>query len=267
MRELGRRLSLSAATISAIENGQTGVSVQRLGQFADAFGITAAALLSPTPRAGRPASASLADWRRFAPLDLDPVLAAALGSFVATGYHGSNMRGIADGAGMSLSGVYTRYPSKQQLLVTILELTMAELEWRVPAAASEAHGPVQRLHRQVEALALFHVMRADLAFIGASEMRSLEQPDRDDIAGRRSRLQHRLDHDILDAVRNGSANCPRPLETARAIATMCTSLPQWFDSDGPTSAESVALEYADLAVRMVGAQHASHQGDPHDDSD
>jgi hypothetical protein len=131
-------------------------------------------------------------------------------------------------------------------------VTMDDLEWRIEAAVAEAQTALARLHRAVEALALFHASRADLAFIGASEMRSFDEPERARVAARRSALQHDLDTLVLRAVAEHHSNCPHPLETSRAIATMCTSLPQWFDHRGPTSAETIAREYADLALRMVG---------------
>lgn len=84
-------------------------------------------------------------------------------------------------------------------------------------------------------------------------MRSLEEPDRSRIAARRSATQHLIDREIRAAVTAGSADCARPLETGRAIVTMCTSLPQWFDTSGPTSAADIAAEYATLALRMIGA--------------
>ena len=52
----------------------------------------------------------------------------------------------------------------------------------------------------VEALALFHTRRSDLAFIGASEMRSLEPENRRKIAAMRDHVQHVLDRLIDEAV-------------------------------------------------------------------
>lgn len=96
-----------------------------------------------------------------------------------------------------------------------------------------------------------------MAQLGSPECRrlltSIEEPARTRVARRRSSLQHLLDGGILRAVANEHAECPHPLETSRAIATMCTSLPQWFDVDGAMPAEAVAHEYANLALRMIGA--------------
>ncbi|OBF37431.1 transcriptional regulator [Mycolicibacterium peregrinum] len=256
MRTLAKRLDISPATVCAIENGSTGLSLARLTQFAETFDVTPADLLQPTG-VHPPSDVSVAEesvhWRTFDPLNLDAVMAAAIATFVDTGYHGSTMRTIARRAGMSLAGVYHYYPSKQVILVTILDLTMDEVEWRTHAAAAHGESPLVRLQLEVEALALFHTLRADLAFIGSSEMRSIEQPERSRISLRRSAIQHIIDSEISAAVRSGSARCTRPLETGRAIVTMCTSLALWFDTSGPTSAIDIAKEYSALALRMIGA--------------
>lgn len=264
-------LGLSPATISAIENGKTAVTVERLSDLAAALGVAPVVLLASEDELGRrhddpdpsPADrrSGVEDWRQFGPLPVDAVLAGAIACFVETGYHGATMRSIAARCGVAVSGVYHHYQSKQQLLVTILDLTMGELEWRLPAARDSAddggrHGPLGRLAALVEAMALFHVRRADLAFIGASEMRSLDEPDRRRITARRSGVQHLLDREVDAAVALGVADTRMPREDARAIATMCTSLPQWFDPHGSTSAERIAREYADLAVRMVTGRPA-----------
>ncbi|WP_433605076.1 TetR family transcriptional regulator [Dactylosporangium sp. CA-139114] len=254
VRALADRLGVSAATISAIENDRTGVSVQRLLQLAAALDVSTGFLLHNAPAAQ--ASEAPRAWRVFGPSEVDPVLAAAIEEFVRAGYHGTTMRTIAARAGMSIPGIYHHYESKQALLVRILDLTMDELDWRIREATADADGPLTRLARLVEALALFHTSRPELAFIGASEMRSIDEPDRGRVAARRDAVQHRIDQEITHAVERGDAHTAMPLETGRAIATMCTSLPQWFDPAGPTSPAEIAREYAGLALRMIGAEAA-----------
>jgi AcrR family transcriptional regulator/transcriptional regulator with XRE-family HTH domain len=278
VRELATMLGVSAGTVSAIENGRTGVSVDRLGELAEVLRVSPAELLGltadPTPLAAEPepepdpvtsprrtddqpagGAAERRSWRDFPPLEVDVVMASAIRCFVDVGYHGATMRTIAAGAEMSVAGVYHHYASKQELLVRILDLTMDELDWRLPAARAGAGAdPSARLAALVEALALFHTLRRDLAFIGASEMRSLEPAARRRIAARRTGIQRLLDLEITAAVADGSARTARPLDAGRAIATMCTSLPQWFDNAGPISPEQIAREYAELALRMIDAR-------------
>lgn len=252
LRTLATGLGVSAGTMSAIENGRTAVTVDRLWDITAVLDVGVAALMA-TPSPDVEGVDDDADWRVFGPLDIDPVLAGAITAFVTTGYHGASMRTIAEYAGLSAPGVYHHYASKQELLVHAFDLTMDDLDRRLAAARAEGNGPLERLALIVEAMALFHTLRADLAFIGSSEMRSLEQPDRDRIAARRTGLQRAIDAEVDSALAAGLITTTMPRETGRAIATMCTSLPQWFSPDGMTSPQQIAKEYAQLAVRMVGA--------------
>ena len=309
LRALAARLGVSPATLSAIEHGHTRLSVDRLQQVAEAVGASAADLLVlPAPRFGAvsaapdaplahvvaPESDAAGAWRRFEPLPLGPVVTAAVEAFVETGYHGATVRDIAARAGMSVAGLYHHHRSKQELLTAIFEVTMVDLRWRVTAARDDATAPAARVAAVVEALALYHMYRRDLAFIGASEMRSLDPRARRRIAALRSAVQHVLDTEIaaaiavLEADTDPRAGHPTGMPAgerhaghptgmpagerhaghppglrhqahlgARAVATMCTSLPQWFRVGGPTTPEELAVQYADYALALLGLRPTS----------
>ncbi|MFF7945190.1 TetR family transcriptional regulator [Nocardia gamkensis] len=264
LRAAARRIEVSPATLSAVENGKTGVSIPRLHALATALDTTVFRLIgekhsfatdTSRPRLGAVLDAdddSVRAWREFPPLDIDPVLAAAIDSFVETGYHGATMRSIARRAGMSVPGVYHHYHEKQDLLVRALDLTMDDLHWRVRAARREAVTGRGRVSRVVEALALFHTHRRKLAFIGASEMRSLTSANRHRIIQSRNEIQYILDADIDTAISEENLATGPARVAGRAIATMCTSLPQWFRLDGAATPEQIAIEYADFALGLLG---------------
>ena len=261
VRRLAERVGVSPATISAIENGKTGISVHRLHQIAVALGVPAASFIedrttSTQPPNATPSAAVLPtdNWRTFAPLPIDPVLAGAVQAFVATGYHGASMRSIARFANISVPGVYHHYPSKQDLLVKILDITMTDLTWRAENAREEGKDSIERVGFIVEALALFHTRRNDLALIGASEMRSLEPHHHRRIAKLRDDVQHLLDNEITAAITAGGLAVNHPRDAGKAIATMCTSLAQWFQPDGRTTPEQIAKEYAQFALRLLGCR-------------
>ncbi|MCW2613010.1 MAG: transcriptional regulator [Frankiales bacterium] len=203
--------------------------------------------------AGRPAPAPAAAWRDFPPLALAPPLAGALQAFVELGYHGATIRDIARRAGLSVPGVYHHFPSKQHLLVALLDLTMDDLLTRSRQARAQGDGPVERFSRVVECLALFHMHRRDLGFIGASEMRSVAEPARSRIAATRTEQQRMVDDEVEEGCRRGLFRAPHPHEAARAVVTLCTALPQWWSPSGPQSAELVAREYVDFSLDLVRA--------------
>jgi AcrR family transcriptional regulator len=162
------------------------------------------------------------------------------------------MRSIAEFAQMSVPGIYHHYPSKQALLVKILDITMLDLLWRLRCARDDGNNSIERVALVVEASALFHVRRSDLAFIGASEMRSLEPSHYRQIAKLRDDVQQLLDTEIAMAITTNDLKMNHPRDAGKAIATMCTGLTQWFQLDGPTSPEQIAKEYAQFALGLLG---------------
>ncbi len=257
LRATALELVVSPATLSAVERGRTPLTVDRLQQIATLLDVPAARLLAgeetalPTAELVRDAGAG--DWRDFSGIETDPVLEAATRVFVRRGFHAAGMREVAAEAGLSVAGVYHHHPSKRHLLVALLDLTMAELRWRVEAARREGRTPVESFALMVEALALFHAVRGDLAFLGASEMRGLEGAEHDRVVGLRNDVQYALDEQARVCVAAGDFTVEDPRTAGRAIATMCTSLPGWFRLDGPLSAQQVATEYAGYALALMGS--------------
>jgi AcrR family transcriptional regulator/plasmid maintenance system antidote protein VapI len=254
LRALAGQLGVSPATLSAVENGRTPLTVARLHQIADLLDTSAADLLrgeAPVTAAAAPEEGRGA-WRDFSTISMDPVLEGAARVFVRQGFHATSVREIATEAHLSVAGVYHHYPSKEQVLVALLDITMAEIGWRVEAARSEGRDPVESFARMVESLALFHAVRADLAFIGASEMRALGPTERARITGLRDGVQHALDTQAGACLAAGAFRVEDPRTTLRAVATMCTSLPSWFRPEGPLDAPAVARAYAQYALTLMG---------------
>ncbi|HEV7725929.1 MAG: Transcriptional regulator, TetR family [Modestobacter sp.] len=256
LREAAQALGVSAATWSAIENGHTGIGESRLDAAARLFGTDPDSLGAPAVVPADPATPT-ADltWRDYPPLRLAPPLAGALEAFVELGYHGASIRDIAARANLSVPGIYHHWPTKQHLLVALLDLAMADLLRRASAARAEGDGPVERYSRLVECLALFHTHRRELGFIGASEMRSVAEPDRTRIAAARQVVQSMVDEEIAEGCRRALMTTPLPREAARAVVTMCTALPQWWSPGGPSGPEVVARQYVDFALGVVRLAH------------
>lgn len=256
LRDLAGLIGVSPATLSGIENGNTGVSSERVARIAEALDVPVERLFVESSDVAatdtRPAmSWSDGSWRHFAPLELDAALSGALSSFLEFGYHGATMRTIAERAHLSVPGLYHHYPSKHDMLVALLDLTMDDLRGRTEAARAEGADPVQRFANIVECLALFHTHRRELAFVGASEMRSLSPLARAEVAAQRNDEQRMVDTEVEQGVLAGVFATTRPHEAARAVVTMCTALAQWYRREGPTTAETVASQYVDFALALV----------------
>lgn len=252
LRRLAAQLSVSPATLSAIETGRTPITVDRLQRVAELLDLPVEMLLrGETPAVARREPSTGQDWRDYSELELGPVLEAAARVFVRRGYHAASMREVAAEAGLSVAGVYHHFASKQQILVALLDVTMAEVRWRVLAARDEGRTPTEAFALMVESLALFHAIRGDLAFLGASEMRAIEEPERTRVVALRDEVQHLLDAQAERCIAAGDFTVSDPRTACRAIATMCTSLPSWFRLTGPLTPQEVARRYADYAVAIM----------------
>ncbi len=267
LRALAAGLGVSPATLSAVENGHTGVSAVRVAAIADLLGVPVARVFDPDGRVGPgpgvlvgagagpdavPPAADPGDWRRYGPLELDPALTAALATFVELGYHGSTIRTIAAHAGLSVSGLYHYYESKYDMLVALLDRTMVDLDARMRAARSAGAGPLDRVAALVECLALFHSHRRAMAFLGASEMRSLRPEDYLRVAAVRRAQQQAVDEEVAAAVDAGLLAVADPGTAARAVVTLCTAIPQWYRPGGATAPEELAGQYVGFALALLG---------------
>ena len=192
------------------------------------------------------------DWRDYTEGAPPPMLQAALDCFVEHGYHGTKIRTVAARVGLSVPGLYHHYPSKHALLVSITQFAMRDLLERCESALIEA-GPVveERFRLLIQCLVLFHAHRSDLAFIAASEIRSLEGEARTAHIAARDRQQRMVDEVIEAGVAEGVFGTEYPREAGLAIITMCTGVAQWYRLDGPLTPEDLAVRYDLIARRAL----------------
>nr|WP_296766020.1 TetR/AcrR family transcriptional regulator [Rhodococcus sp. (in: high G+C Gram-positive bacteria)] len=198
-------------------------------------------------------STSVGRWREYEGSDLPVPLVAALEAFVEQGYHGTSVRDIAGRAGLSVPGLYHHYPSKQAMLVGLMDVAMDELISRSRDAEAEA-GPSARARFDsvVESLLLFHMYRRDQAFIGSTEIRSLEQANREVYVGRRDEQQRMLDAIVVAGIESGEFDADHPADASRAVTTMCVGVAGWYRPGGPLDPSELAQVYLSIARRIVG---------------
>lgn len=262
LRQFAQRLQISPATVSLIETGKSDITVARLTDFASALDLDVSDLLhgrisdSATPATGGfdvsgPSLSSGSEWRRYEPLHLSPILQAALDEIISVGYHGTSMRAIAGRCGMSVAAIYNHYNSKQQLLLSIFDKMMGELESRNTAALAAASGDVERFTNLVESFALFHTNRRTLGFVGATEMRALETPNRASVTKRRNHQQAVMDGIVSDGRRDGLFEVTQTHAASHAVVTMCIALSSWWQPGGPLTASEIARHYAAFALDLV----------------
>ncbi len=251
LRGLAAGIGVSVGTMSAIENGKVGLTVDRLRQIAQCLDVPVARFLESPPPEKVEADTDPTDWRVFAPLTLDPVLESAIDVFEELGYHGATMRLIAAGADISVAGIYHHYPSKQHLLVALVNIAHADLARRLDAAGDGVDA-VTAFANMVEALTLFHVERRALALVLAAELRRLEEPNRTHLQASMAQIEGRLLDTARRAAELGAFRSGDLSVATKAIVTMCLAVPTWTDDSDAAQGRRIAREYAELALAMVG---------------
>jgi AcrR family transcriptional regulator len=180
---------------------------------------------------------------------------ASLALFFERGFKSTTMREIAVACGITAGALYNHFPSKDQLLFSIMLRVHEGLEADLLAALDGAGtDPRDRLRAVVRAHALMHTQSRIEARVANQEINSLPDPERGLIVAIRKRMR-RMFMDVLeDGQRRGAFDLVDVSVTTSAILNMGIRIAEWFRPDGPLSAEEVSGMHADLAIRMVGAQ-------------
>lgn len=179
---------------------------------------------------------------------------AALELFFDQGFKATTMREIALACGLTAGSLYNHFPSKDQLLYTIVKRVHDVLDRDLAdAVATVGDEPRVQLRAYVYRHALLHTGLRKEARVANLEIGSLPEPERAEVVETRRRLRHNLT-DIIDrGVASGTFDVADSSVVANAILNMSIRIPDWFRREGPLSAEDVAALHADLALRMVGA--------------
>jgi AcrR family transcriptional regulator len=180
------------------------------------------------------------------------VLEAALELFAERGYSGASIRDIADGAGIRSASLYDLYPSKAHILAAAVTIGHEMLLAGLRAALADAgDDPVDRVRALVRADVIGHARYPTLAMVTNTELDRLP----DELRAEPMRLRNEAALLALDVAMAGAADgvfdLPHPGPTLAAIGSMCLRVPYWFTPSSDLTAEQLADDYAELALRML----------------
>lgn len=181
----------------------------------------------------------------------EAVLDHALTLFAERGYHGTPLSGLAETLGIRTPSLYNHMGSKHELLETILTRTLDDVLADLAAAVRDVDGPAGRLRAATRVYALRHATHRREALVVNRDTTSLDEPDRTRLRRRRREHERAVRAIITDGVATGEFQAGNPALASFAILEMSVSIARWFRDDGPRSAEQVADEFAEYALRIV----------------
>lgn len=186
------------------------------------------------------------------------ILKAALDAFVEHGFHGTAVRDVAARAGLSVAAIYYHFPSKLDILYSIMSVGADHLLAELTAERDRAgDAPIAQFVAIVRTHVKFHTQRKAEYFVGNTELRSLDEMHRRAIVAKRDAIAAIFVEVAERGLARGLFDTPWPRETVRAILTMCTSVAGWYRKNGTESPDTIADRYADMALRMLGRPGAA----------
>lgn len=179
---------------------------------------------------------------------------AALELFTRRGYQATTMADLGAAVGIRGPSLYRHVAAKQDLLVAIMVETMDALSAAHRAAVAGTTDPVERLRRAVDAHVRFHTRHRREALVGTRELRSLVEPHRGAVLGRRAEYERGFRELIADGVAAGVFDVASPQLASYAVLDLGMGLPVWFREDAGPSENEIAWQYTEFALRLVGAR-------------
>ena len=179
----------------------------------------------------------------------DKILAAAVQLFAEYGYHASSMRDIARMAGIQAASIYYHYPSKQALLVEIMEAHMRQLNANLERILGKSHGFEQRLYEAISNHIILHTTHKYEFFIIDTEIRALQDANRENILSLRDQYEDLIQGLLQEGIEQGVLSQTDVKIASYAIIAMCTEVAQWFRPGGRLTVHQVIDIYFQMITR------------------
>jgi len=181
----------------------------------------------------------------------DAVRTAAAELFARQGYRGTSMKDIGGALAVSAPNLYNHVPNKQDLLVVIMDTAMDRAHAALDEALAGVGDVAAQLRRATETSVLDFLGHAAEITVCNTEIRSLEEPGRSRIIGKRDAYAARIRTIVDRGCAEGRFRTAHPRPATFAILELPANATAWFNERGQLSAEEVARIYGDFALDIV----------------
>lgn len=184
------------------------------------------------------------------------LLSSAVMCFARNGFHATTTRDLTAGVGLSPGALYVHFSTKEDVLFAITrvghERALAEL-----VGGPEDLGPGEQVAELVGRFVAWHARHHTVARICQYELSGLEPEHFEQVQELRRRINEVFRGAISRGVDAGVFEVADVNRTARAIISLGVDLVRWYRLEGADSPDDLAAEYAELALRMLGARPAA----------
>lgn len=197
-----------------------------------------------TPRKSAKSSTPAAPkaGRRRGRLDEQKLLRVAAHLFRTRGFRGATLREIAKAADMHPGSVHYRYPTKDALLLALMEKAVEIGTSSVRKAVDSTPHPEMRLHQAIRAhVQLLLEGNDDTVYVLLHDWRTLDGEARGRMIELRDRYDRLWDSLILDAVGEGHIRPGVDLKMLRLLGFGAVNwAAQWYRPDGGLTPTEIA---------------------------
>ncbi|MBN9233091.1 MULTISPECIES: TetR/AcrR family transcriptional regulator [Phyllobacteriaceae] len=189
---------------------------------------------------------------------------AALSLIARHGYEAVSMRQLAAEVGVQAAALYRYFPTKEDLLYTLMQDHMNGLIAAWEGARPATVDPTARLAAYVENHIAFHIERRSSTHVSNMELRSLAPERLTHILKLRTAYEKELRTILRDGAEKGVFAVDDIGLTAMALIQMMTGVIVWYRPGERLSIDGVTETYLSMTMRLVGApQPAGEQRHVH----
>jgi AcrR family transcriptional regulator len=178
------------------------------------------------------------------------LLAAAVASFSAKGFHGTTTRDIARAADISPTAMYVHHSSKEELLYLISRRGHEEALEVVRGALDKGTDPATQLRAVVHDFAMYHARSHVMSRVVNYELAALSHDHLVEILVLRREITEELRTLVDEGITTGAFDPPDRRLAVAAVMSLGVDIARWYRDDG-VPPEKVADAYAEMVLRFM----------------
>jgi AcrR family transcriptional regulator len=191
-------------------------------------------------------------WRDGTSEAVHALLVSAVLCFSRKGFHATTTRDITAAVGLSPGALYVHFPSKEDVLFEIVR-TGHERALETMVSQRDEGDPVDYVRRLVAGHVAWHARHHTVARVCQHELAALAPEHHAVVLELRQRFSEVLRSAVTRGARAGAFDVSDVNRAVRAVLSLGIDLVRWYRLDGSDSPEALGSFYADLALRMIGA--------------
>lgn len=183
------------------------------------------------------------------------ITAVAVDLFHRKGYFATSISEIASQCGIQKASIYYHYPSKENILFHIQQVTMEELTAYLRDNLDGRTDIEECMRVAVRSHVRFHLDRQKETFIANSELRGLTPEHYQQIVRKRDEYEQIFQRIIREGIAAGVFAAADDKILSYAILTLCNGGAIWFKPRGRMPMDAIAEIYENFVLRGLRVGH------------